>query len=124
MSVRGGSAATMTSEEQLSRVRWTGGATYRVLSYYFSRQWNRAKIGRYLHRVLEDFSVAPDPGEGVPLRPRVCPPAYRLVDFGPSTSGRYSLLYPEVPLISSDHVSDPPGTSLLASELGGHPSDG
>lgn len=96
----------MTSEERLSKVRWTGGATYRVLSYYFSLQWNRTKIGRYLHRVLEDFSVPPDPGERRSPPTPGMPSAYRLVDFGPSTSGRYSLLYPEAPLITSDHVSD------------------
>jgi hypothetical protein len=86
-------------------VRWTGEGAYRSLGYYFTVRWNRARFGTYVHYVLDQFGVAPDPAElQNPPTPGV-PPEYSLVDLGPAAP-RYRLMYGDRSLIESDHEDD------------------
>src|SRR6476646_134682 len=90
--------------DELTRVRWVGEATYRVLSYYFSVRWNRAEIGRYVDRVLGGFAVAADPLEQRNPPTPGMPPGYSLARLGASVPHPFMLLYGSDPLIAVDQA--------------------
>ncbi len=91
--------------EDLAHIRWTGEATYRVLSYYFSLRWNHP-VGDYIHDLLDVFCVPPDPAETrTPPTPGL-PSSYSVLDLGAGQQDRYALLYGGAPLIRSADVSD------------------
>jgi hypothetical protein len=100
------SRATRVSRARLSKVRWQGEATFRVLSYYCSVRWNRSRLGEYVLKVMGRFAVEPDPYEFRSPPTPGHPPRYSLVDLGPKDKRRYRLLLGDEQLISGPHPGD------------------
>lgn len=86
-------------------MEWLGQAWFRVLSHYFSIQWNWREHIDWLSNVLSPFAVDRDPvEERSPATPGI-PPIYSLVDHGDREGDRYELLYPGGSLIHSSRQS-------------------
>jgi hypothetical protein len=94
------------SPKRLSSLTWSGEATYRVISYYFSLRWNWEAGGSYARRVLEPFAVPPDPDQNRAFPTPGLPAAYSLVDLGPGFPRRYRLLFADHEIMSSPDPGD------------------
>lgn len=90
------------SDKQLGRVRWSGSAAFRSLSYFFSVRWNWDEAGDFVRYVLGGFEI-PEDAVG-PIEPPTpgFPPRYSLVRFPRARSGRFRLLYGNHEIASSD----------------------
>jgi hypothetical protein len=82
-----------------------GKQTYRVLSYYFSIEWNWGEHIEWLQRVLSPFAVAPDPNEERSPPTPGMPPVYSLIEVQ-SESSKFQLLYSGGSLIKSRDPSN------------------
>jgi hypothetical protein len=101
-----GATVTHVSPERLSRLRWRGEDTYRVLSYYFSLRWNFDAAGDHLRQTLGPFAVPPDPDEArIPATPGL-PPQYSVIRQRNGGGTRYSLLFGTGVLTESKQLWD------------------
>lgn len=82
-----------------------GEAAYRVLSYYFSVQWDWEQGLQGFREALAPFEVEPDPSElRNPPTPGM-PPKYSLVDLGATDERRFAILYSGSELIRSSDAN-------------------